>query len=84
MKKRKLLQKVLSGNADVRFSEMCMLIKAFGFRLDRVAGSHHIFVHPHVPELVNVQKVKGKAKPYQIRQFLSIVEKYNLQLGEDV
>jgi len=30
-------------------------------------GSHHIFVHPQVQELVNLQNVGGKAKPYQIR-----------------
>jgi predicted RNA binding protein YcfA (HicA-like mRNA interferase family) len=83
MNKRKLLQKVLSGITNIRFSEICALIEAFGFRLDRVRGSHHIFVHPNIPELVNLQEIKGKAKPYQIRQFLSIVEKYNLQLGED-
>ncbi|MCX6138869.1 MAG: type II toxin-antitoxin system HicA family toxin [Ignavibacteriales bacterium] len=84
MKKRKLLQKVLSGNANIRFSEMCLLIEAFGFHLDRVAGSRHIYVHPDIPELINMQKVDGKAKPYQIRQFLAIVERHSLQMGEDV
>ncbi len=33
-------------------------------------------------ELVNLQDVDGKAKPYQIRQFLKLVERYNLQLGD--
>lgn len=32
--------------------------------------------------MVNIQDVKGKAKPYQLRQFFRIVEKYNLQLGD--
>jgi len=41
------------------------------------------FVHPQVRELVNLQNVAGKAKPYQIRQFLQLVERYNLQLGDD-
>ena len=31
-----------------------------------------------VPELVNLQRMKGKAKPYQIRQFLRLVEEYHL------
>jgi predicted RNA binding protein YcfA (HicA-like mRNA interferase family) len=81
--KRKLLQKVLSGSKNVRFSEMVALVEAFGFRLSRVRGSHHIFVHPHVRELVNLQDVDGKAKPYQIRQFLRLVERYNLTLGDE-
>jgi predicted RNA binding protein YcfA (HicA-like mRNA interferase family) len=56
--------------------------EAFGFRLTRISGSHHIFVHPTVPELINLQNVKGKAKPYQIKQLLQIVERYNLQMEE--
>lgn len=27
--------------------------------------------------------LKGKAKPYQIRQFLELVEQHNLELGEE-
>jgi predicted RNA binding protein YcfA (HicA-like mRNA interferase family) len=59
------------------------LIEAFGFRLARTSGSHHIFAHPDIPELVNIQNHRGKAKPYQVRQFLELVEQYNLQLGEE-
>lgn len=57
--------------------------EAFGFRLSRISGSHHIFVQPQVPELVNLQNVGGKAKPYQIRQFLKLVERYNLKLEDE-
>jgi predicted RNA binding protein YcfA (HicA-like mRNA interferase family) len=80
--KRRLLQKLLAGSRNVRFGEMVGLVEAFGFRLSRVRGSHHIFVHPGVRELVNLQDVGGQAKPYQIQQFLRLVERYNLMLGE--
>jgi hypothetical protein len=40
-------------------------------------------VHSNIPELVNLQEVKGEAKPYQIRQFLKLVERHNLRLEED-
>jgi hypothetical protein len=33
--------------------------------------------------MVNLQRVKGKAKPYQVRQFLRLVEQYHLELGDD-
>jgi len=38
--------------------------------------------HPQVfvPALLNLQEVRGEAKPYQIRQFLRIIERYNLQM----
>ena len=84
MNKRNLLAKALAGSRNIRFREVVILAEAFGFRLSRVKGSHHIFVHPNVQEFVNLQDVGGKAKPYQIHQLLELVERYNLQLeGED-
>jgi predicted RNA binding protein YcfA (HicA-like mRNA interferase family) len=62
---------------------MVALVEGFGFRLSRVNGSHHIFVHPEIAELVNLQEVRGEAKPYQIRQFLKLVERYNLSLEDE-
>jgi hypothetical protein len=32
---------------------------------------------------MNIQDVKGKAKPYQVRQFLAIVERHNLKYMEE-
>jgi predicted RNA binding protein YcfA (HicA-like mRNA interferase family) len=82
MNKRKLLEKILSGSKNVQFNDMMLLVESFGFHLSRVSGSHFIFVHPSVPELVNLQEKNGKAKPYQVRQFLELVEKYDLDLGD--
>ena len=59
------------------------LAQAFGFRLARVSGSHHIFVHADIPQLLNLQEVDGKAKPYQIRQLLRLVERHNMLMGDD-
>ena len=83
MKKRKLLQKAITSPKNFRFGDMVTLVEAFGFRLSRTGGSHHVFVHPDVAELVNLQEVGGKAKPYQISQFLRLVERYNLELREE-
>ena len=83
MKPREVLRKILGGSRNVRFAEMRGLVEAFGFTLARVSGSHHIFTHPDVPELVNLQEVRGEAKPYQIRQFLRLVEEYNIGMEDD-
>jgi hypothetical protein len=40
-------------------------------------------VHPDVRELVNLQEVGGKTKPYQVKQLIELVERYNLALRED-
>lgn len=82
MNRRKLLRKILDGSKNVRFDDICNLLSGFGFRLERVSGSHHIFVHSDIQEMVNLQNVSGQAKPYQIRQFLKLIEKYNLQLED--
>ena len=81
MNPHKLLQMALSSPANLRFEEVRTLARTFGFHLSRVKGSHHIFAHPSVRELVNLQEVKGKAKPYQVKQLLALVEGYNLSLG---
>lgn len=83
MSKQKLLKKILSGSKNIRFEGMVALVEAFGFQLARVSGSHHIFIHPAVDELVNLQNVKGQAKPYQVRQFLRLVERYSLRLEDE-
>ena len=74
----------LAGGAvqNVAFVDMTNLVRGFGFTLARMNGSHYIFSRDDIPELINIQNVGGQAKPYQIRQFLRLIEKYNLKLEE--
>ena len=65
---------------NVGFTEFCRLIERFGFELRRVSGSHHIYRHSEVPRPLNLQARNGEAKPYQIAQFLDIVEEYKLTM----
>ncbi len=83
MNRRKLLKKIIGGSKNIRFADMDNLVRGFGFKLSRTEGSHHIFFRPDIPELVNLQNVKGQAKPYQMRQFLKLVEKHNLKLEDE-
>ena len=82
MKARKILAKVLAGSRNIRFDEFRVLLEAFGFSLDRVSGSHHIYYHPTVPRAFPIQSVHGKAKPYQVRQMIEMIEQYNLSLED--
>lgn len=84
MNRRKLLLRLSQGALhNVAFAGLVNLVEGFGFRLERVKGSHHVFTHPAIPNLINLQEVGGEAKPYQIRQFLRLVERHNLRLEED-
>jgi predicted RNA binding protein YcfA (HicA-like mRNA interferase family) len=82
-KLQKILAKILSGSKNIAFSDFVLLVEGFGFRLSRVSGSHHIFVCAKVKELVNLQEVGGQIKPYQVRQFMNLVERYDLKLEEE-
>ncbi|MGQ0663527.1 MAG: type II toxin-antitoxin system HicA family toxin [Pseudomonadota bacterium] len=55
-------------------------IEAFGFVHRRTTGSHWIFRHPAVPRPLSPQPRKGEAKPYQVAQFLEMVEEYGLRM----
>jgi len=82
LKNRKLLLKLLASQHNVRFGDLCKLAQAFGYRLDRISGSHHIFEHALVARPLNLQNCRGKAKPYQVRQFLRDIEEFHLTLNE--
>jgi hypothetical protein len=84
MNRRKLLQRLTRhAVGNVSFHDLVNLAEGLGFRLARTSGSHHVFTHPQARELLNLQNVDGQAKPYQIRQFLRLVELYNMRLEED-
>jgi predicted RNA binding protein YcfA (HicA-like mRNA interferase family) len=83
MDERKLLRRLGRGEvANVAFGDLCVLAEKLGFELRRVSGSHHVFVHPDISELVNLQSIRGQAKPYQVRQLMRLVERYDLGLED--
>jgi predicted RNA binding protein YcfA (HicA-like mRNA interferase family) len=84
MNRRRLLRRLLDGHLqNIRFRDLRDLVEGFGFRLTRISGSHHIFEHSNITELVNLQEVGGEGKPYQIRQFLRLIERYDLRLEDE-
>lgn len=79
MNPKKLLIRITRGNYEnISFIDFQRLVEAHGFVLRRVRGSHYIYRHPIVPQIVNIQNVNGQSKPYQVRQFLRLVEKHQL------
>jgi predicted RNA binding protein YcfA (HicA-like mRNA interferase family) len=82
MKKSKLFEKAKQSPKNLSFDDFITLIESFSFRLVRQSGSHQIYERVDVPEMLNVQNEKGKAKAYQVRQFLEKVERFNLRQTE--
>ncbi|MGH2534143.1 MAG: type II toxin-antitoxin system HicA family toxin [Thermomicrobiales bacterium] len=79
---RKLYMKALNSPANLRFAELVRLATAFGFVLERTEGSHHVLRHPGVREILNIQPDHGRAKAYQVRELLTYVRDYHLNLEE--
>ena len=82
MNKRKLLKQIYNNNKNVKFSDFIVVVEAFDFLQTRSDGSHFIYKNNKINEWINLQNKDGEAKPYQIKQFLSLVEKHNLEMEE--
>jgi hypothetical protein len=82
MDKRELLAELKANPKKIRFAGMCRMAEAFGFQTRRGSGSHKIYFRDDLREILNFQNDEGWAKPYQVRQFIKIIERYNLQEDE--
>lgn len=78
-KHEKLLLRILRGTSDasIRFEDLRALLLHLGFE-ERTRGSHHIFRRADVEERVNLQRERGNAKVYQVRQVRAVILKYGL------
>ena len=82
MNERKILIKMMNSYNNVSFDDLIKVINKYGFIWQRTRGSHNIYVNNNIKEIINIQNVNGKAKPYQVKQFLKLIEKYNLEMGD--
>lgn len=75
----KLLLALMSGAKDrnFQFSDLRLILDRLGFDC-RVRGDHFIYTRDDVDEIINIQPVGSKAKPYQCKQVRQIILKYNL------
>ena len=74
-----ILLRVLRGSSDanIRFADLRALLLRVGFA-ERVKGSHHIFTHAQVEQILNLQKKGSKAKAYQVKQVRKVLVQYKL------
>lgn len=82
MRTARLFQLARNNPAGLRFSDLCRLAEAFGFELQRQKGSHRIYAHDGLRQIMNFQDDRGTAKAYQVRQLLDCVDRNGLTLGE--
>ena len=81
MNKRELHAKARNNPRGLPFNDLTALAEAFGYQLDRISGSHHIFMHEKASAGLNLQPDRnGMAKAYQVRQLLRDVADFGLTL----
>jgi predicted RNA binding protein YcfA (HicA-like mRNA interferase family) len=69
-KREKLLAKALRNPGGMRFADFETLLHQCGWVFDHQTGSHRIWVSPEGHRLPIQERKDGKAKGYQVRQFL--------------
>lgn len=79
----KLLLSILSGTRDkgILFMDLRAVLDRLGFQC-RIKGDHFIYTKDGVEEIINIQPVGNRAKPYQVKQVRNVILKY--QLGGDI
>ena len=83
MRPAEFLRRLRRGErTNVRYADVERLVLALGFVLDRQPASHRIYVHPSGARL-NLQSLRGEAKPYQLKQLLRTGELFGLELERD-
>jgi len=75
----KLITRILSGGSDsnIIFSDLQRVLERLGFDC-RIKGDHFIYTKEGVEEIINIQPVNDKAKPYQVKQVRNIIVKYRM------
>jgi hypothetical protein len=66
------------SDAAISFQDLRGLLRALGFD-ERIRGDHHIYARSGIEEIINLQPIGAKAKPYQVRQVRNILLKYKLE-----
>ena len=73
-KKEKLLEKAKRAPNSLTFNDFEALLHACGWEFKRQIGSHRMWYSP-LKFRLPIQNYKGKAKEYQVKQFLDEYEK---------
>jgi len=80
----KALQAILSGTKDrnINFADLRIVVERLGFSC-RIKGDHFIYSKSGVDEIINLQPLGNKAKPFQVKQVREIILKYGLGGGKN-
>ena len=71
-----ILARMKRHPSGIRFADLCKVCDHYFGKPRQNTGSHRIYKTPWQGNpRINIQNVNGKAKPYQVRQVISAIEK---------
>lgn len=74
---QKLIDAIRNNPKDVRFDDALRAAELIGFAASGGSGSHRALARPGEPTQLNFQEISGgKAKPYQVRQLLVMLDRF--------
>ncbi len=74
--REKLIEAIRNNPKSVRFRDACKMAKILGFSHKGGKGSHKVFGKEEEPLILNFQNRKGFIPPYQARQLIEMINKY--------
>ena len=77
----KLNLRFLTGG-NLTFAEFRLLLEAYGWTLDRVGGSHHVYRHPLTARPFPVTPDGKDARRYQLKQARDMIELFGLRMDD--
>jgi hypothetical protein len=77
----KLIERIRNNPKDVRFDDACRIAQLLRFAAKGDSGtSHSSYARTGEPVGLNFQNRNGKIKPYQARQLIAMIDKYEDEL----
>ena len=75
-------QRIRESPTNVRFDDLDLVLRDYGFVVRNRGTSHHIYSHPLIPNSVNVPLHGAMTKPIYIRQAIAAIDAV-IVLGEE-
>ncbi len=69
----KLIARMRSNPRDWRIEDLEVLARHFGLSVRKPGGSHVIFFHPALPEMLSVP-ARRPIKPVYVRRFVAMID----------
>lgn len=79
-----LIARMRENPGGVRYADLCKVCEHYFGPARQTSGSHRIYKTPWTGDpRVNIQKSKGYAKAYQVKQVLKAIERLEIEHGRE-